>query len=300
MGVKPPDLNHLMNKLPNFFIVGAPKAGTTSLYEYLSRHEEVFMPKAIKEPDYFSHEAILKQDLYYKTTHITVEKKYLALFDDVKDQKALGEASVSYLFYSGTAKKIYDFNPKAKIIILLRDPIERAYSHYLMDCRLGLIKDSFEEIILKQKAHRYTNMYYQQIVLLGEYGVQLQRYLDVFRKDQVKIFLYDQLKEDPEGLMREVCDFLEIANYFKAGIHEKHNAYAAPKNAWVEKIYQMHQLRGGISKIVPNGIKSGIRNAFFKDSKKPAMSLSAREFLKIHYEKDIEVVRSITGIDCWH
>lgn len=288
-----------MNKLPNFFIVGAPKAGTTSLYAYLNRHEEVFMPKSVKEPDYFSHEAILKQDLYYKTGHITEEKKYLALFDEVEDHKAIGEASVSYLFYSGTARKIYNFNPGSKIIVLLRDPIERAYSHYLMDSRLGLIKDSFEEIILGQKMHRYTKMYYQQIVSLGEYGVQIQRYLDVFGSDQVKILLYDQLKADPEGLMCEVCDFLEIANDFKVDLHERHNAYAAPKNALVEKIYQMHQLRTSISRMVPDGIKSGIRNAFFKDSKKPAMSLPAKEFLKIHYGKDIEAVRSITGIDCW-
>lgn len=288
-----------MNKLPNFFIVGAPKAGTTSLYAYLNRHEEVFMPKLIKEPDYFSHEAILKQDLYYKTIHITEEKKYLALFNDVKGQKAIGEASVSYLFYSGTARKIYDFNPGSKIIMLLRDPIERAYSHYLMDYRLGLIKDSFEDIILKQKTHRYSDMYYQQVVSLGEYAVQIERYLDVFGKGQVKILLYDQLRTDPEGLMCEVCDFLGISANYKVDLHDKHNAYAAPKNAFVEKIYQMHQLRSSISRVVPNRVKSGIRNVFFKDSKKPAMSLSAKGFLKIHYEKDIEAVRSITGTDCW-
>lgn len=289
----------MKKKLPNFFIVGAPKAGTTSLYAYLNMHPEVYMPLTIKEPDFFSHEEILKQQLYYNSTHITSGVQYETLFKNVKEQKAVGEASVSYLFYPGTAKKIYDFNPLAKIIIILREPVERAYSHYLMDCRLGLIKDSFEEIILKKSSGNYADMYYQQIVLLGEYGNQVKRYIDLFGEKQVKILVYNQLTTDPKGLMKEIFSFLEIDENFAIDTSQMHNTYSTPNNVWVEKLYQMHYLRNSISKMFPDTFKNAIRGKLFKKSKKPEMSASAREFLRAHYKRDIEVVREIVGIKCW-
>lgn len=289
----------MLKKFPNFFIVGAPKAGTTSLYSYLNKHPEVYMPLTIKEPDYFSHEEILKQDLYYNTTHITSKAQYEALFSGVGTQKAVGEASVSYLFYPGAAKKIHDFNPSAKIIIILRDPVERAYSHYLMDFRLGLIKDSFEEVVFRKSSSRYAKMYYQQVVLLGEYGDQVKRYINTFGNSQVKILLYDRLKAKPEYLMKEIFSFLEIDEGFEIDMSQKHNTYAAPKNRWVEKMYQMHHLRSSISEVIPTTLKSVIRSSFFKEGKKPEMSMEAKEFLKVHYKKDVEIVRQITNSQCW-
>ena len=156
-------------KKPNFFIVGAPKAGTTSLYAYLSMHPEVFMPSTIKEPDYFSHKAILAQNLYYNTTHVTNLEEYLDLFSLANGEKAIGEASVSYLYYQEAARNLYDFNPEARIIIILREPVERAFSHYLMDARLGLIKATFDDIVFeKLSGQPYADMYYQQVVSFGK------------------------------------------------------------------------------------------------------------------------------------
>lgn len=288
-----------MKIIPNFFIVGAPKAGTTSLYEYLSMHPEVYMPAAIKEPDYFSHEEILQQPLYYKTTHITDLQKYKALFADVTNQKAVGEASVSYLFYRDTAKKIYEFNPEAKIIIILRDPVERAYSHYLMDYRLGLLDADFEEIIFKKLKHQYADMYYQQVVSLGEYADQINRYLEVFSPAQVKILFYDQLKADPKEVMRCIFEFLDIDASFFLDTSQKFNAYAAPKNAVVAKMYKMHQLRSSISQLVPETLKNTLRNAFFKESKKPEMTPEAENYLRDYYRNDIIKVSEITGFTGW-
>ena len=288
-----------MSVIPNFFIVGAPKAGTTSLYEYLSRHPEVYMPDTIKEPDYFSHEEILQQQLYYKTTHITDPGEYKALFAGVKDQKAVGEASVSYLFYPGTAQKIYDFNPKAKILISLREPVERAYSHYLMDARLGLLEGSFEDIVFRKIKHKHADMYYQQIVSLGEYAGQITRYLTLFGPDQVKVLFYDDLKADPKGVMKSIFNFLEIDENFFIDTSLKFNAYAAPKNMLIEKMYKMHHLRSAVSQMIPEGLKHALRNSFFKKGKKPEISDKARAFLEAHYRNDIKKVGDITGFVGW-
>lgn len=288
-----------MSMIPNFFIVGAPKAGTTSLYEYLSMHPEVYMPASIKEPDYFSHEEILQQKLYYKTEHITNEQKYEALFAGVTNQKAVGEASVSYLFYPGTASNIYRFNPAAKILIILREPVERAFSHYLMDSRLGLLDASFEEIVFQRLKHQFAAMYYQQIVSLGEYAAQIERYLAVFGPDQVKILFYDHLKSDPEAVMRSIFEFLGINADFYIDTSQKFNAYAAPKNALVAKMYKMHRVRSSISQLVPEGVKNSLRNTFFKESKKPEVSNEAKAFLKDHYRNDVQKVRELTGFTGW-
>lgn len=288
-----------MEKIPNFFIVGAPKAGTTALYEYLSVHPAVFMPGNMKEPDYFSHEEILQQQLYYKTSHITEELQYKALFAGVKNQKAIGEASVSYLFYPKTAQNIYKFNPEAKIIIILREPVERAYSHYLMDLRLGLLNVELEEIVFRKLKHKFADMYYQQIVLLGKYAEQILRYLEVFKPTQIKILFYDHLKANPEDVMKSIFKFLGVDADFYVDTSQKHNAYVAPKNRLIAKMYQMHQIRSSISQLVPDSVKNSLRSSLFRESKKPKMSDEVRDFLTSYYKSDIEMVRQITGFEGW-
>ena len=124
---------------PNFFIVGAPRSGTTSLYEYLKEVPEVFM-SPVKEPNFFN--LSVENDLFLSKP-IREKKKYLDLFKNVKDEKAIGEASPTYLWDPKTPKLIHEIIPDAKIIISLRDPVERTFSHYLMYFRNGIMKDSF-------------------------------------------------------------------------------------------------------------------------------------------------------------
>ena len=129
----------------DFFIVGAPKAGTTSLYYYLNEHPEIEMSTQ-KETDFFSDSAIQKQGLYYGKNRIDTLEKYHNLFPTTQEKK-YGEASVSYLFYEDVPEKIKAYNSKGKIIIMLRNLVDRAFSHYLMDYRLVLISSTLEEVI---------------------------------------------------------------------------------------------------------------------------------------------------------
>jgi len=151
----------MKEKLPNFFIVGAAKAGTTSLYNYLKQHPDIYM-SPIKEPNYFAKDIdinLFRKD-YKKTALIDTQKyfskpkleelhlafiteleDYIKLFQKVSNEKVIGETSVSYLYSKVAAKEIKKLVPDAKIVIILRDPIERAYSHYLMNLKEGLITE---------------------------------------------------------------------------------------------------------------------------------------------------------------
>ena len=121
---------------PNFFIVGAPRCGTTSLWYYLSQSPEVFMSTK-KEPKYFnSYESVR---LYFDPP-IRDKKKYLELFHEVRNERAIGEASTSYLADPSTPELIHKVLPESRIIISLRDPVERAFSHHLLDLRTKITK----------------------------------------------------------------------------------------------------------------------------------------------------------------
>jgi len=133
-----------MEHWPNFFIVGAPRAGTSSLWEYLKAHDEIFM-STLKEPNFF-HNVLLKNKPQYS---ISNKKKYLNLFKDVKNEKAIGEASTTYLHDPDSAQLIHAVVPKARIIIILRNPIDRAFSHYSFHVKLGIQQIPFDKVIRK-------------------------------------------------------------------------------------------------------------------------------------------------------
>ena len=189
--------------LPSFFIVGAPKAGTTSLYHYLEEHPEVYM-SPIKETNFFSSKQMQEQELYYDATPIQSKNQYLELFKDVSQEKQVGEASVSYLYYTGVAKKILEFNPKAKIVIMLRNPVERAFSHYLMDKRLGYLHLLLWMLYKSQK----NFIALSTICALGNYFHQCSISLIVLGRTMCLLQPTMNLKKI-DGVMKSLLNFLD-------------------------------------------------------------------------------------------
>ncbi|MBT4218039.1 MAG: sulfotransferase, partial [Flavobacteriales bacterium] len=212
----------------DFFIVGAPKAGTTSLYHYLNEHLEVEMSSQ-KEPDYFSDDALQEQGMYYGKNRIDTLDKYNNLFVNPQ-AKLRGEGSVSYFFYDDVPNKIKKYNPDSKIIIMLRNPIERAFSHFLMDYSLGLVSESFEDIVKKKSNHKYASLFYQQYIQLGEYTNQLKRYLNVFNRENILLIDYDDFKKDVAEVVNKTYLFLGVNDDFQPNLNKKHNTYSMPKN----------------------------------------------------------------------
>ena len=279
----------------DFFIVGAPKAGTTSLYRYLSEHPQVEMSSQ-KEPDYFSDNAIHEQGIYYGKNRVNTLDKYESLFTQ-KESVVYGDASVSYLFYDNVAKDIKNYNPNAKIIIMLRNPIERAFSHYLMDCRLGLISDSFENIISKKSKHKNAHLYYQQYIEVSKYANQIQRYLDLFDKENILLIDYEDFKKNVSDTVDQAYNFLDISSVLTANINTHYNAFTMPKNKVIRFIYSFVFLRKTLNLFLPIYLVNIIRDSLFNADKKPELLKETRGQLRILFNDDIKKLNEVLGKD---
>ena len=278
----------------NFFIVGAPKAGTTSLYSYLKQHHSISM-SLVKEPNYFSHTEILAQKLYYKTRLITDLKKYHSLFDFKNSSCLYGEASVSYLFYNDVAAKIKEYNENAKIIILLRDPVERAVSHYNMDKRLGFVKIELQEILddVSLKNHM---LYYQQYIHLGLYYSQVKKYFDVFGKENVCIMKYDDLSKDNKAFTNKITNFLSLDTDLDIDYDTPYNSYKSSSRKFINFLYSISFLRKLVSILLPNTMLKKINKSFFS---KPEIRISKETEMKLYdlFHEDILILEQMLEID---
>jgi len=278
-----------MNRWPNFFIVGAPRAGTTSLYEYLKKTKGVYLPY-IKEANYFT--ASINPDLLMMQI-ISDKKKYLDLFKDVKDEIAIGDSSGLYLWDPKAPKLIHDVAPNAKIIILLRDPIERAYSHFLKLVSFGQDSHPFSESI--KKALKAPPDYSGRVVECGLYYEQVKRYVNLFGKDQVKIYIYEEFFKDPRSYVKEILEFLGINEEPPSSVGEIHNPLIEPRGKIAKKIMQSKLMKKAGKKILPKSAGPSLKIIFGKKTKKPPMQGEAKKLLEEIYNDDVKKLENLLG-----
>jgi hypothetical protein len=232
--------------LPNFFIAGAPKSGTTSLYHYLGQHPEIYM-SPIKEPNYFASEVRLGQfsehlrpraerDLAPLRAYLNGpmrEKRfgslisewpdYLRLFRKAQGQKAIGEASVCYLWSESAAANIRRSIPHAKIILVLRNPVEMVFSMYLHTLRSGAVQGSFREAIalgLQQRGGRFDVLH--PFLDMGFYHQQLSRYLEAFPKKQLRIYWYEEYQAKASRTLADMFRFLDVDSAFAPDMSKRY------------------------------------------------------------------------------
>ena len=279
----------------DFFIIGAPKAGTTSLYYYLSEHPQIQMSSQ-KETDYFSSQNIQNQGMYYRRNRVSTLEKYKSLFTQ-KEGVIYGEASVSYMYYDTVANDIKKYNPNAKIIVILRNPIDRAFSHYLMDYRLGLVSDSFEKIINRQSKHQYASLFYQQYVLVSKYYEQLKRYFDVFDREQILVLDYQDFKTETSKTLESVYKFLDIDIDYLANTATRHNTFSMPKNAIIRFFYSIVGFRKLFNIFFSEKMKEVVRVKLFRAGEKPKISLETKQQLKQLFRDDIYRVSKLIDKD---
>lgn len=278
----------------DFFIVGAPKSGTTSLYNYLSQHHSITM-SSVKEPNYFSALDIADQKLYYNTNLVSDLEAYNSLFNFKSNSCLFGEASVSYLFYQNVASRIHEYNKNAKIIIILRDPVKRAFSHYNMDKRLGFVKTSFENILddISSKNHL---LFYQQYIHLGFYYSQVKKYIDIFGKDKVCVMLHDDLKIDNAKFTNKILKFLNLDIDDKIDFNTPFNTYKSSNHKFINVLYSKSFVRKTISSLFPNSILKKINELFFR---KKEISMSKDLEMKLYdlFYEDILLLEEMLEID---
>jgi len=278
---------------PNLFIVGAPKCGTTSLYHYLENHPEIFLSSP-KEVNFFSKRELEEQQLYYQDYKPSDETEYLNLFVNANSAcKIIGEASVSYLYYPDVPKRIYKFNPDAKIIILLRDPVKRAWSHYLMDKRIGVVNEEFMKIF--KNNNKKDQLHFQQYFLLGNYFSQIKRYLDQFGPDHIKVLFSYDLKKNTGEVIGEIYDFLGVKQ-IQINEVEEYNSYKEPKTFFMKKIYASQWLRTMGKKIIPASLISSIQRTAF-ETVPPKLEIADDRLIRNYYLDEVKQLEKLLKVD---
>gem|GEM_PF-1744926 len=206
--------------------MGAARSGTTSLYEYLGSVPGVYVAP-IKEPHYFAPSVSENNRIARFVTHD--KSQYLSLYKDVKNESAIGEASASYLWDVESPKAIHDVVPDARIIIILRDPIQRAFSHYLMSVRqrqetLPFYDAMENDYKRSDKGYFVSHLY----VDLGLYSQQVTRHLDTFGPEHVKILMFEEFIKDTKAAVNDVLQFLGLEPYVPSNIGAVYDPYLNP------------------------------------------------------------------------
>lgn len=275
--------------LPDFLIVGAAKSGTTSLYAYLQQHPRIFM-SVNKEPCFFTFAGLNRDevDMHNRLNIVSDFSGYTDLFNGAGGSQVAGEASTTYLYsYEETIKNIKKYHPgweELKIIIILRNPAERAFSHYLTDSARGLDM-SFGGLIEKWKLHQLPKYY--NYIDYGFYYRQVKSYKDNFR--YVSVYLFEDLEADSREFVQNVLEFLGVDASFNIETGVKYNASLNSENRFFSKlIYQPSVFKGIFKMMVPKDVRQKMRNRIVDAfSRKPQLNSYHRKFLKEIYKEDI-------------
>jgi len=226
-------------KKPNFFIVGAPKCGTTALYEYLRPHPNIFM-SPIKEPHFFA------RDLG-SYPRIKTREEYRRLFAGSRPEHLrVGEASVYYLRSTVALANIRDFNPDARIIAMFRNPIEMV--HALHSQLLYVAEENVPDFetawrLQERRAHgldlppRSRGSFLLQYAEFGRFGSQVERLLSAFPRSQAKLILYDDFRASPQQVYDEVITFLDLPHDNRTEF-PRINENKRVRLAWLRDFYQ--------------------------------------------------------------
>ena len=280
--------------LVDFFIVGAPKAGTTSLFYYLNKNKGICM-SSIKEPNFFSSQDLKIQKIYYDSLILDNLKEYERIFTPKNKQQIIGEASVSYLFYPNVANRIFDYNARSKIIIILRDPVERAFSHYSMDLRLGHVKQSLDELF-DLGLNNKDNLFFQQYILLGQYYEQVNRYIKVFGRENICVKFYDELKLDASSFYSDILKFLHQENDHNIDFNQPFNKSKLPSNKFIKWLYSWPIIRKISLIFLPLSVIEFININFFKENNN-IITNDLKSKLHSFFLEDIEKLEKLLSKD---
>jgi hypothetical protein len=292
--------------LPNFMIIGAAKCGTTSLYHYLGQHREIYLSR-IKEPKYF---ALAGQRVSYggpgdqedmEKHSVRCASTYAELFRDARPGQAVGEASTLYLYDTNAARRIRDAIPDVRLIAVLRNPAERAYSNFLYMIRRGNEPLRDFGLALAEEERRIAQQWmptwhYRR---RGLYAEQLRRYRACFRPDQLKIYLYEDFTARPQALIADICRFLGVNDRFAPELSARHNVSGRPRS---ERLHRFMARSGGIKTWVRSCLPAPAARAVAARVRRlnlahPPMPSTIRRQLVDYYRADIRELETLLNRD---
>ncbi len=281
----------------NFTGIGAPKAGTTSVADWLAEHPQVCFAEP-KEPHYFNEISAY----IHPQPNNNFSKKidwYAKHFAHTKPNQIKGEFSTGYMYDKEVAKRLYEHNSNLKIIACLRHPAERAYSQYVM-FRYYFKKEmlDFDEAMVKRP----------EFIDKSKYFNLLKPYLEIFPKEQIKIILLDDINKNAQAVYSDLCQFLTIDKHFiPKSLNTRSNSAKAVKAPVISKIMGIFtnvMVSVGLSKVVEQLKKTGFKDWVIKQNSKkldyPPMSNFARKFITEQTYADIEKLEKLLNRDLSH
>ncbi|MDE2858815.1 MAG: lysylphosphatidylglycerol synthase domain-containing protein [Chloroflexota bacterium] len=303
---------------PNFFIVGAPKCGTTSLHEYLQRHPDVFMP-FYKEPHFFGSDLEGSRFRQFRDQ----PERYLKLFRDARGEKRIGESSPWYLSSRRAAEEIHAYDPQAKIIIMLRNPVDMMYSMWSQFRYSGNEQiETFEAALdaeperrrgerIRRAAHCVSGLYYRDMACFSD---QVGRYFDLFGRENVKVIIFDDFKSDTAAVYRDVLEFLDIDAGFQTTF-DIVNPNKEVRLEWLQKLivssgFSLMLLKDRLTylatthSLVPMSYRTravkGVIAVYTKYERRSPLTPGLRTRLSREFQSDIDKLSGMLGRDLSH
>jgi sulfotransferase family protein len=307
--------------LPDFFIVGTGKAGTTSLHSYLRQHPQIYM-SPVKEPGYFATEIRAENLSGPLRRHLAVQslalpkilndgapfnpygwltgdwQDYERLFQGVNGEKAIGESTAAYLWSCTAAANIRARVPGARIIMILRDPAERAFSQYLNQLSVGLTGATFRrhlEQCVRAGRKKLSHLY--PFLEIGLYCEQVQRFLDLFPRDRIRIYWYEEAWRQPTNLLADIFRFLDVDDTFQPDLSVKSLERRAPRLVGPHHFLKKSGLWYPLRALVPERLRAPLRQLAFRRGRSLAMDPNDRRYLIDYYRDDIQRLAALLDRD---
>ena len=289
--------------LPNFIVIGAAKAGTTALYWYLAEHPAVFM-SPVKETNFFAYGVDASGRLLYGDPDVhkfpvKTLAEYEALFAVAGEARAVGEASPIYLECPQAPARIRAMLPDVRLVCCLRHPVDRAYADYLMYLwrrgrRFEPARDLTADAVWARPDSRWMDV--------SRYHAQLARYYEVFPRERIHVFLFDDLKRSTIEAVQGVYRFLGIDPAFVPDLETAHNVGGVPTSRALESFLTNRSLRAVVEPWIPKRAADWVRRIRTGNMRKaPALPGELRQELTSRFREDIVRTSGLIGrnLDHW-
>lgn len=294
---------------PNFFLIGAAKCGTTSVAGYLDQHPEVFVSKP-KEPNFFSFEPNSKpsccgpvdEEVLYELLlkySVTSPEAYAALYSAAEGTPAIGEASVRYLYESQTAARIAEYSPTAKLIVMLRDPVDRLHSHYHMNVRQHIepltLANAIEAEDERVEQGWGWDWHYRRV---GCYAGQLRAYYQHFDPAQFLVLFQGDLQRDPRATLRACFEHLEVNTDFTPDFSRRALVGHTPRWRGLRNIIRNENMVKTVAKkIVPQSIRKSFVTWSEQKNRQsiPVLEPRLRSKLEAYFFEDRQQLEELLG-----
>ena len=310
--------------MPSFFLAGAPKAGTTALYRYLDQHPRIYM-SPIKEPNFFADEFRLENfgEHFRKIAELRLPAQaeylqgpvaekfsggpvsewadYLKLFQGARQETAIGEASVCYLWSESAPRNIAARFPDAKILMVLRNPIERAFSQYAHMLSFADSPVTFREYVdaaIHSGSTRISELY--PFLKFGLYHEQLERYFSLFDRGQIQIHFYENFTRDPASVLSDIFRFLSVDADFAPDMSDRHMEAAVPRSFFLKKAIKQLAVWDTVRDLLPKALRTHLRSLVFQPRGALKMSPADRAFLAEYYRDDTTSLSKLLQRDLSH